>query len=181
MRGAWLLALTLLSLAAHADEEITICYNWGCHTQARVVFDVNDLLRIGALFDGADTPALERASIRLAVGMMARIAGEQTPTHNDRGGNLDDDGMDGRMDCIDHAHNTTAYLHLLERRGWLRFHQVLEPVRRAPWLVDVHWAARIQDREDGTEYVVDSWFFDNGQPAAIFTLPEWKRGAEPHG
>lgn len=178
---ALLVALALLTPAAHADETVEICYNWGCQSRAQVVFDVNDLLRIAALFDGADTPALERASIRLAIGMMARIAGEQTPTHNDRGGNLEDEGIDGRMDCIDHSRNTTAYLKLLERRGWLRFHEVLDPVQRAPWFVDVHWAARIREHDTGEDYVVDSWFFDNGQPAAVFTLREWKSGAEPHG
>jgi hypothetical protein len=181
MRILLFLLVGLLPFAARADEEVTICYNWGCHAEARVVFDVNDLLRIGALFDDVDTAALERASIQLAIGMMERIAGEQTPTRNDRGGNVNDDGVDGRMDCIDHSHNTTAYLRLLERRGLLRFHRVLDPVERAPWLVDVHWAARIQELDSGAQYVVDSWFFDNGQPAAIFTLQDWKHGATPHG
>lgn len=181
MRPLCLLLLALLPAAAHADEQVDICYNWGCQTRAVVVFDVNDLLRIADLFEGADTPALERSAIQLAIGLMERLAGEQTPTRNDRGGNLDDDGVEGRMDCIDHSHNTTAYLRLLERRGLLRFHEVLEPVERAPWLFDVHWAARIRERASGEEYVVDSWFFDNGQPAAVFTLREWKKGAQPHG
>jgi len=180
MRLVVLLA-AFLSASAHAEETLTICYNWGCHTRAQVVFDVNHLLALAALFEGADTPALERTSIQLAIGMMGRIAGEQTPIHNDRGGNLNDEGVEGGMDCIDHAHNTTAYLRLLERRGLLRFHVVLEPVLRAPWLFDAHWAAHIRERESGRDYVVDSWFFDNGEPAAIFTLQEWKKGAEPHG
>jgi hypothetical protein len=58
---------------------------------------------------------------------------------------------------------------------------VLEPIERAPWVIDVHWAARIEQKDTGEQYVVDSWFFDNGEPAAIFTRDEWKRGAEPHG
>jgi len=175
------LLFLLLPFSAQADEEVTICYNWGCGTEARVVFDVNDLHRIGTLFADIETPALERASIQLAIGLMARIAGEQTPTRNDRGGNLDDDGIDGRMDCIDHSRNATTYLRLLERRGWLRFHRVLDPIDRAPWLLDVHWAARIEQLDTAEQYVVDSWFFDNGQPAAVFTLRDWKRGATPHG
>lgn len=178
---ALILAACLAAGTVHADEVVTICYNWGCQAEARVVFDVNDLLRIQALFDGADTPELERASIRLAIGMMERIAGGQTPTRNDRGGNADDAEVDGRMDCIDHSRNTTTYLRLLERRGLLKFHQVLEPVARAPWLFDVHWAAHIRDLATGEDFVVDSWFFDNGQPAAVFTLREWKAGATPHG
>lgn len=176
----WLL-LFLLPFAAWADDEVTICYNYGCGVQARVVFDYRNLDRIAELFNDVETPEVERGSIRLALGLMARIAGEQTPTHNDRGGNFDDDGVEGRMDCIDHSHNSTAYLRLIERRGLLRFHRVIEPIERAPLLINPHWAARIQETNSGEQYVVDSWFLDHGQPAVVFPLQEWKRGAEPHG
>jgi hypothetical protein len=177
----WLIAFLLLPLPALADEEVTICYNWGCGAEARVVFQYTDLDRIGELFAGVETPEVERGSIRLAIGLMERIAGEQTPTRNDRGGNVDDDGVEGRMDCIDHSHNSTVYLRLLERRGLLRFHRVLDPIDRAPWILDAHWAARIEQQDSGEQFIVDSWFFDNGEPAVIFTLRDWKRGAEPHG
>jgi len=176
----WLLLL-LLPLAAWADDEVTICYNYDCGVRAQVVFDVNQLDDIGNLFNGVENPASERGSIRLALGAMAAIAGEQTPTHNDKGGNFADDGVDGRMDCIDHSHNDTAYLRLIERHGWLKYHKVLDPVERAPHVFDVHWAARIEETDDEAQFVLDSWFFDNGQPAAVFSLDEWKRGAEPHG
>lgn len=176
----WLL-LMLLPFAAWADDEVTICYNWGCTTHATVVFDYPNLDRIAALFYDVPTPEAERSAIRLALGLMARVAGEQTPTRNDRGGNLDDDGVEGRMDCIDHSHNSTAYLRLIERRGLLRFHRVLEPIERAPFLINPHWAARIEETDSEAQYVVDSWFLDNGQPAVVFPLREWKRGAEPHG
>jgi hypothetical protein len=176
----WLLLLLWLPFAAHADDEVTICYNYGCSTKATVAFDVNDLERIAGLFDDVDTPVSERSSIQLAIGLMEQIAGQQTPTRNDKGGNVNDDGVDGRMDCIDHSHNTTAYLKLIERHGWLQFHRVLAPVERAPWLLDVHWGAEIEDTTDNKRYVVDSWFFDNGHPAAIFPLAAWMKGAAPH-
>ena len=178
MRWLWLF---LLPLAAMADDEVTICYNYGCGVKATVVFDMVQLERIHDLFADVSSPQSERGSIQLAIGLMERIAGKQTPTHNDKGGNLADDGVDGRMDCIDHAHNTTAYLQLLDRHEWLQFHQVLAPVKRAPYLVDDHWGARIEEKDNHAQYVVDSWFFDNGEPAAIFPLQDWLDGAKPHG
>ena len=66
-----------------------------------------------------------------------------------------------------------------ERRRWLRFHRVLEPAVRAPLLVNVHWAALIEERETEGKFVVDTWFHPNGAPAEIFELDAWKRGASP--
>ena len=40
------------------------------------------------------------------------------------------------MDCIDHSTNTTAYLRLIERHGWLKFHGVGERVVRGRMLSD---------------------------------------------
>ena len=97
---------------------------------------------------------------------MYAIAGEQTPVWRDKGGNYADGGENGKMDCIDHSTNTTAFLRLLEARGWLRFHDVLEPLMRRRFFFAVHWAARIRERETQKVYVVDSWYFDNGHPAA---------------
>ena len=175
------LIFALLTLIGTAQaQEVTICYNYGCAVQAQVTFDLDDLAELDALFDDVDNAALERGSIQLAVGFMNRVAGKQTPIHNDKGGNYDDNGVDGRMDCIDHSRTTTAYLKFMAARGLLHFHRVLEPIHRAPLLVNDHWSARIEEKATGAQYAVDSWFFDNGEPASIFPLNEWLKGAEPH-
>ncbi|MBZ0105280.1 MAG: hypothetical protein K8H84_06580 [Sulfuricella denitrificans] len=179
-RGNLLSALLLsgLALCAHADE-ISICYNYGCEMHADILLRGAELSRIQMQFVWTENAAEERQAISRAIGLFQFFAGQQTPTFRDRGRNLPDEGVDGRMDCIDHAHNTSAYLHLMEERGWLRFHRVLEPVKRAPLIFNEHWSAHIAEKESGEEFVVDSWFFDNGHPAAIFTLEEWIKGAEP--
>lgn len=178
-------AISLLTLAwsspAAAANLVTICYNYDCATHAEVDFDTNQMAQVAALFRNLPNAASERAAIARAIGLFETFAGQQTPTYRDKGGDANDDGVDGRMDCIDHAHNTTAYLRLLAQDGFLKFHRVLEPVKRAPWLVNVHWAAQIEETDDKRRYVVDSWFFDNGHPAAVFGLDDWKRGAHPHG
>ncbi|MBT9612071.1 MAG: hypothetical protein IV108_02265 [Burkholderiales bacterium] len=179
MRFLSFLILACASLPASALE-VTICYNYGCAVQAKIAVDLDDLTQLDQLFEDVGNAAVERGSIQLAIGFMNRVAGKQTPIRNDKGGNYKDDGVEGRMDCIDHSHTTTAYLKLIEARGLLSFHRVLEPVRRAPLLVNDHWSARIQESESGEQYAVDSWFFDNGEPAAIFPIREWLKGAEPH-
>ena len=168
------------SLLARADQ-VSICYNYDCAVKAEVVFDGRQLSQVRELFREAKNAEAERKAISRVIGLFETFSGEQTPTHNDKGGNAQDDGVDGRMDCLDHSHNTTAYLRLLERRGWLKYHKVLERVMRAPYLVDDHWAGHVVETQTGQEYIVDSWFFDNGHPAAIFKLEDWKAGASPDG
>jgi hypothetical protein len=94
------------------------------------------------------------------------------------------------MDCIDHATTATRLLRLMERRGLLRFHRVAEPVRRHRFLIFQHDAARIEEIESGDAkdadgkapaFVVDSWFFDNGRPAAVMPLIDWMAGGTPDG
>ncbi|PWB58751.1 MAG: hypothetical protein C3F18_01970 [Nitrosomonadales bacterium] len=176
-----LTALMLCSAAsgAHADD-LSICYNYGCARSAGVHLHGAQLSHIHMLLAWVDNAEEERQAIAQAIGLFQTAAGQQTPTFRDRGRNIPDEGADGRMDCIDHAHNTSAYLRLMEERGWLNFHRVLEPVKRAPWIFNEHWSARIAEKDSGEEFVVDSWFFDNGHPAAIFTLEEWMKGAEPN-
>ena len=178
---ARLLLLVLLGYAGIARADgVSICYNYGCATRAEVEFRGAQLRQVQALFAHLAGPVEERAAIAKAIGLFETFAGQQTPTWADKGGNENDDGVDGRMDCIDHSTNTTAYLRLLQSRGWLKFHGVLEPAKRAPLLVNDHWGARIAEKQSGMEYVVDSWFFDNGHPAAVFSLEEWMKGARPN-
>jgi len=175
------LGLTILALWASPSlaDEVTVCYNYSCAVQAKVVFPEQRMHQLESHFQHLATPSAERTAIAWVIGRLEALAGEQSPTYRDRGGNLNDDGLDGRMDCIDHSHNTTAYLRLMESRGWLKFHRVLEPVKRAPFMVIEHWSAHIVEIDTQQEFAVDSWFFDNGQPAAIYNLEDWMRGASP--
>jgi hypothetical protein len=113
------------------------------------------------------------------MGLLAGYTAQQTPTGNDKGGNVNDGDVDGRMDCIDHSHNTTAYLQLLKRFGFLAYHDVLSPVERAPLLLNAHWGAQIMEYRSGDKFVVDTWFRENGAPAVIYPLEAWLQGASP--
>jgi hypothetical protein len=178
--GLALLGALAVPGLARADQ-LTICYNYGCYSKAPVDYSEQQLGSVRELLEAADDAAAEREAISRAIGRMYAIAGEQTPVWRDKGGDYADGGVDGRMDCIDHSTNTTEFLKLFQARGWLRFHEVLEPLMRARFIVAVHWAARIRERGSQRAYVVDGWYFDNGHPAAVFAVEEWLAGKKPDG
>ena len=175
---ALLAALVLPGAAARADE-VTICYNYGCYAKAQVDYSEAQLGALHQSLAAAADAEAERGAIAAVIGRMYAIAGEQTPVWRDKGGNYADAGENGKMDCIDHATNTSAFLKLLEARGWLRFHEVLEPLMRRRYFFAEHWAARMRERDTQKVYIVDSWLFDNGHPASIFALGDWLAGMAP--
>ena len=173
--------------APSAGEEATlkVCFNYGCLAEAEVTFSAEQLAEVATLLR-ADTAAEERVRLGEAIGRLYAWAGAQSPIAADKGGNLADDAVYGRMDCIDHSTTTTRLLHLLERRGLLRFHRVLEPALRLRLVVFRHYSALIEEMQDGGgdgeargRFVVDSWFFDNGHAAAVMPLDAWLQREGP--
>ncbi len=139
-----LLLFLLASAGAQGGARVEVCFNYSCATSARVDYDFADLDALRMELTSARDPASERAAIATAVGTLYRIAGRQTPISADRGGNFSDGGVHGRMDCIDHSTTTTRLLELMESREWLRFHKVLEPVRRNR-VIFQHFSAAIEE------------------------------------
>ncbi len=173
------IAAAVMAAGDARAEAISICFNYGCKDAATVRFEPGDLAEVERLFVDVASPQAEREAVARAMGALYVQAALQAPTWRDRGGNLDDDGAEGRMDCIDHSLNTTAYLALLERNGWLRFHAVADRVQRGR-LLAVHWGAQLSE-PDGARWVVDTWFLDPGENAVIYPLDRWLAGARPPG
>ena len=167
--------------AGNSDEplhEVDVCYDYACSSRSRIILSVTDWQTLQALFsDLVDSAKKERQSIRLAIALMEQLAGRQSPTFRDRGGNnkLMDDEEAGHMDCIDESMNTTNYLRLLKQNGLIIKHRLRERVSRAPFIFDFHWGAQIEEIGSGQRYVVDSWHFDNGEPPVIQTLEDWMK------
>ncbi|MDR0576672.1 MAG: hypothetical protein LBI87_03870 [Candidatus Accumulibacter sp.] len=192
-----LLAAALSAAACQASERLSVCFNYGCAAEAEVVYSDAQLEELARRLGGASTPAGEREAIGEAVGRLLGWAGQQSPIGADRGGNYADDGVDGRMDCVDHAMTATRLLRLMARRGWLRFHRVLEPALRLRFMFLPHYAAMIEETREGesgergergkcgeearppARFIVDAWFFDNGHPAAVMPLDDWRKGENP--
>jgi hypothetical protein len=132
------------AMPAAGDAQLSICFNYGCVRQDEVHFRASTLRRVAAGLDLATTAAQERAQVGEAVGRLYRLAALQTPVGADRGGNYLDGGVTGRMDCIDHSTSTTRMLQLLESRGMLRFHRVLQPERRTRFIFQ-HFSAVLEE------------------------------------
>lgn len=197
----WLfVALLVVSASPRAGEQVTICFNLGCHRQAEVRIEGHDWRALEAIFEPpAASPAAERHRIAEAIALLERVAGRQTPTWRSRAFGINHvvprpwrpaqwplpensrrhPSIEGQMDCIDHSTNSTRYLDLFARHGWLRWYRPGDKVFRAPRVFDQHWAAQIVEIGSGARYAVDSWQRDNGEPPVIQPLREWKRGVVP--
>lgn len=182
LRRCLVVLALLCSGPAVADETVRICHGYGCLVEAEVSFSEARLREIDRELAVAVDAENERKILAVVIGRLYGWAGEQSDIRNDRGGNYADSGMPGKMDCLDHSISTTRLLRLLEARNALRWHRVLEPeVRNWAFVFPAHWSAVIEEKKDGepARFVVDSWFVDNGQPAVILPLDEWKKGAGP--
>lgn len=192
--------LLLIALPVLADEQVSICYNYGCRAHAEIVYGGEQLRILGKIMGRAHNAAEERQAISLAVGRLLDWAGKQSPIWADRGGNAEDGGVDGEMDCIDHSTTTTRLLQMMDRLGLLRYHRVRSVARRTRFVLFEHFAAQIEEieaektnmgnagkTEDAStdesntapRYVVDSWFFNNGHPAEVMPLARWLAGEGP--
>ena len=169
-----------------AESRVSICYNYGCVREEEVRFRAATLTRLVARFAVAQTAEEERAVLGEALGRLYRVAAIQTPIAADRGGNYADNGVSGMMDCIDHSTTTTRLLRMMEKRGLLRYHRVLDRVLRKRFLIFEHYSAQIEALFPEAEgvaaerFAVDSWFYDNGHPAAIIPLARWLAGESPN-
>lgn len=189
MRSLVSLLLVLASSAAQASAEIAVCYNYGCLSEARVSFADDKLASLAAQIASAPDAASERERIARAVGELYVEAGRQSPIKSDRAGDYLDEGVYGKMDCIDHATSTTRMLALLESRGMFRFHRVVAQARRTRFVIFQHFSAVLEERlpsstegpsDAAPRFVVDSWFVEHGEPAVILPLNAWLDGEGPN-
>jgi hypothetical protein len=185
----WLLLLAMTcgcALTARADDEVIVCYNYGCSARATVRFSSAQIKQVVSQLAAARDAAEERRLVSRAIGQLYAWAGEQSPIHADRAGNYADGGVNGEMDCIDHSTTTTRFLQLLAQWDALHFHRV-GPVIRRGWVFQ-HFTATLDELPPSAaeampttvstsaqvpRYAVDSWFVDNGQPAVVLPLSEW--------
>jgi hypothetical protein len=73
---------------------------------------------------------------------------------------------------------------LMVRAGLIRFHEILDTKTRNFFFNGwPHTTAVIREKQAdqalNKTYAVDSWFYDNGQPAVIVPLEQWKSGWKP--
>ncbi|MBF6056785.1 MULTISPECIES: hypothetical protein [Thiomicrorhabdus] len=155
-------------------NQVSVCYDYGCKRVAQLWLQGTEWNQITKLFETpAESPEEERIKLARAIALMERFAGRVLGTGNDRAENSGT-GETGQMDCVDESTNTTTYLTLFEKKGWLKWHHVRDKVVRSPLFFDIHWTAVIQENQSRQQFAVDSWFRENGREPVIMKLADWK-------
>ncbi len=158
------------------------CQNYDCAVVKNVTLGKSEWKRIDKAFGKkAKTAEQEREKIGKIIGVFEEVLGPLTKTEGDREGTFVQTG-DGQLDCVDESTNTTVYLTLLQQKGLIKFHEIGQPEVRYPLISGrgwMHQTAVITDIKTGERFAVDSWFEDNGVPAYIVPLEEWRNGWHP--
>ena len=170
-------------------ESFTHCYNYGCSARKTLSLPVKTKVKIDKIFARkTKSSTQEQSRIVKSIQVLEKDIGEITGTKNDKHGTFliyEDDATSTQsfqQDCIDESTNTTTYLTLLNNMGYLEFYEPAFPANRFPFANGNRWwhqTATMKDKETGERYAVDSWFEDNGVPAYIIPLKEWKNGWRP--
>jgi hypothetical protein len=181
--------LRMHNIPPPTPENFLHCYNYGCQKRFLVTLPETTQTRLHKLFTPSPKAAEEeRSRIAKAIQIFEQDIGALTGTENDKVGTFELYLTDGaetqqfQQDCIDESTNTTIYLTLLYDMGYLAFHHPMNAATRQPFLSGGAWwhqTAVIKDEQTGEKYAVDSWFKDNGYPAAVVPLKKWKKGWRP--
>ena len=162
-----------------------VCHGFGCQLRTSVSLGASDLARLQAILRaGAASPQAERGAIAEAVAWAEKRVAPVVGSEGDVAGlDISNSGVRGQMDCIDEAANTTSYLLLAEKHGYLRHHDVARPVARGFFLDGryPHATAVISDKRTGTAYAIDSWPTRNGARPQISTLEAWFAASPARG
>lgn len=164
-------------------KAISHCHGYGCKFRTAVALSDAEWQDVTSLLaTPAPTPEAEREAVAKTIGRFEQLIGERVGTSEDTYGTFKELG-DFQLDCVDESVNTTVYLSLLDQSGLLTYHHADTPSERIPLIhysgVWPHKTATMTETETQTRYAVDSWFHDNGNPAEIVPLEDWKAGWKP--
>ena len=157
-----------------SPQMIPVCYNFGCRTKDYVSLTQDEWSSVEVIFKPlTSSPEIERIRVGKAIAQMENLVGKHTPIFRDIGYNLGEGAeFPGQLDCIDESINTTTFLHVLQRYKLIKHHKVVKRAyRRAAF--DQHWTGQLEEFDTGNRYVVDTWFYDNGEMPVIQTTEEW--------
>src|SRR3989304_5182890 len=132
-------------IEADGSVVLRLCFNSSCARTEMLTFSAADMEKVKGQLAHCPGPDLydRLQRVRIAVWQMGVLAQKYQPLlANDREVNDREYGVNGRLDCVDHASNITNYLAILAELGQLPSWRVESPgVRRPLDFNAVHWAA----------------------------------------
>ncbi len=161
---------------------LVLCSTVDCAQTERVTLNQSQLTQLRAIFEPpADNAAEERDRIAAAIGLLERQMAAPLNTANDGPGNtLAVFSGGNQLDCVAETSNTSVYLLLLQQEGLLTFHVPGGRAHRGLFTLHLpHNTATVTAIETRQQYVVDSWYGANGEPAWIIPVETWLKGARP--
>lgn len=168
-----------LVAASQTPDRFQVCHGSGCRVRSPVSLSDSDWSRVGALFRPLATDGgQERSQAAEAIGLIERLVASQAGTGRDLGSNNVVLNQSEQLDCVDETVNSLTYLRMMAKSGWLRQNRVGSPAHRGVILDGMypHNTAVMVDEETGARYALDSYFGDNGAPAAAVPIDLWLAG-----
>lgn len=163
-------------------EAFKQCRGFGCSYLHETRFTPGEWQKVAAIFkkNPARNAEEERKKIGAAIALMERIIGEKTGAKADLGGASMSNKTPYQLDCIDETTNTAHYLGFLDEAGLTKFHERDNPIHRGFFINGwPHNTATIRDRKTGEQFVVDSYYTDNGKEPYILPRNVWTSGWKP--
>jgi hypothetical protein len=157
------------------------CASFGCRKLTRLAYSEAEWQSIRSIFEPAPLNAAEeRSRLLVAVAAMETLVGEKNGTAFDNAQNQHKGSKSPQLDCIAEAANTTVALLLLQQDELIRYHRVGHPQHRGfAHLQYPHNSAAVIEKNNNAHYVIDSWFFANGEKPICVSLADWKAGYRP--
>ena len=174
-----MVALSAPSAAAEEPAVIRYCHGFGCKLSTTVRFSSVDMTELKSIVRaGRSSAEAEREALGRADQWYERLAGAASGTSTDKAkGGFGEVYDASQLDCIDESRNTTTFLKLIEKRGWLSHHTVGKPKVRG-FILDLrypHNTATVIEKETGEAWVIDSWIPANAEFPDIMPLKIWKK------
>lgn len=172
-----------VSTYAATEARLDVCSGYDCPIRETFRLTAADQQRLTAIMKpGAADAAAERVAVRRAIAAMETMARRALRYRRDRGESYQRySGKRGHMDCVDESQNTRGYLTHLYRSGLLRHHVPQRGYAERGIFVGrfhPHKSAVMRDSA-GTDWTVDSWKADDGEPPEVMRLSAWRRDRAP--
>ncbi len=156
---------------------LVVCHGFGCAYRNQFALTPSRIAYLRTRLSAAHSAREERKILGGVVAWFDREGGRAAGTVGRiaRAGAGTRSGP-SQMDCVDLSANITELLLVLDRKKFLKFHHVGEPVSRG-LLIDgkqPHTTPVIVETASGTQWSVDSWTKAYGEKPDIITISEWK-------